>query len=56
MTTKSTITKERHYWEDYIKREADRAGIDTRGMVGGAILHEMVDQITHLKAVLEDED
>lgn len=48
-----SITKERHYWEDYIKREAERAGIDTRGIVGGAILHEMVDRITHLQAIVD---
>lgn len=50
-----TVTKERQYWEDYIKAEAERAGIDTRGIVGGALLHTMVDRINHLQALVNQQ-
>lgn len=43
------VLSERRYWEGYIKNEAERAGIDTRGCLGGAILHLMVEEIERLQ-------
>lgn len=45
-----TVKDEREFWEKGIEAEAKRAGIDTRGMVGMAILHAMVDRIIELCA------
>ena len=43
-----TVKDEREFWEKGIEEEAKRAGIDTSGMVGMAILHVMVDRIIEL--------
>ena len=42
------MSKEMAFWEGSIKSEAERAGIDTGGMIGMAILHAMVDRIRDL--------
>lgn len=40
---------ERGVWEDLIRDAAKRAGIDTAGIVGNAVLHTMVEKIERLK-------
>ena len=37
------------YFETGIKDDAERAGIDTRGLVGMAIVHTMVEQLATLQ-------
>jgi hypothetical protein len=39
------VAEERKYWEDAIRHDGERAGIDTRGVVGMAIVHLLVERV-----------
>ncbi len=46
----SLIDDQEKFWEGVIEDAAKRAGVDTRGLVGNAILHTMVEKIEKLEA------
>lgn len=43
------IEQQEEFWMTCIKDDADRAGIDTRGIIGNAILHTMSDRLIELQ-------
>ncbi len=48
-TKENSMEEERSFWENEIRNDAERAGIDCRGIVGMAILHTMAEKILELK-------